>query len=252
LQITIMTIGGNATVQSGNALVATLVPWEPVEVPVTGRWPSININSTALIVVGTSCALIEPTSDCRQQTGYVNMPPRSAQTEGYAHVQYDVNSTSPATALSVWRFIQPTHLAPADGGIGIIQPSHWVRSSPREAAELGAIDGATVFSTGPFWGGDGVAMGDLLCPETGGAGASAVANDIVQSSGTTPVESPDRCVDRNWHRVALAAQSMQRFVPENATKVGRPARLPPPSWVSVVDASDQYGFARPASLAVHL
>ena len=250
--ITVVALGGGATVHSGSVEVRTLQPWETQQFAITGTQRAFSIRSADPMLVGTSCTLVEPTSDCRQQTGYVNMPPRSAQTEGYAHVQYDVNSTSPATALSVWRFIQPTHLAPADGGIGIIQPSHWVRSSPREAAELGAIDGATVFSTGPFWGGDGVAMGDLLCPETGGAGASAVANDIVQSSGTTPVESPDRCVDRNWHRVALAAQSMQRFVPENATKVGRPARLPPPSWVSVVDASDQYGFARPASLAVHL
>ena len=70
-----MTIGGNATVQSGNALVATLVPWQPVEVPVRGRFPSFDINSTALVVVGTSCAFIEPTSSCSIGRGWIYMPP---------------------------------------------------------------------------------------------------------------------------------------------------------------------------------
>ena len=223
--ITVVALGGGATVHRGSVEVRTLQPWETQQFAITGTQRAFSIRSADPMLVGTSCTLVEPTSDCRQQTGYVNMPPRSAQTEGYAHVQHDVRSNSPATALSVWRFIQPTQ----DGSSGIIQPSHWVRSSQRETAELGSIDGATVFSTSPFWDGDGVAMGDLLCPETGNAGESAVAIDIVQSSGTTPVPQPqpDRCVDRNWHRVALAAQSLQRFVPENATKVCLPACPPP-------------------------
>ena len=226
-KITIASIGGDALFHSGGSQVATLLPWQTQELPVTGQFPSFSITSSALVVVGTSCALIEPTSECRQQTGIINMPPRSVQTEGYAHVQPADPGANPA--LSIWRYIQATE----DSDSGVVQPSHWVRSSPLEAADAIGADGVAVYATGRFWGDNGVATGDLACAE--------IEVDIIQSSSTGPVTMPDICVDRHWHRVALAATAINRFTPEYATKI---------TVVSIGgDASVHSGASLVASLA---
>ena len=131
-----MTIGGYATVQSGNALITSLAPWGPVEVPVRGRFPSFDINSTALVVVGTSCAFIEPTSTCSIGRGWIYMPPIGETTHWTYVTAADAGAEHRRDAppeLWAWRLVQYEGSPPA---LSLLHPSSGGNTAGKTASQV--------------------------------------------------------------------------------------------------------------------
>ena len=125
LQITVYSVGEAANVFSSGTLVGSVLPFGILDLTVVGDFPSFSLQSTAPVVVGTTCGLLSPGPTDSTSTGIVYAPPPGQS--GLLNINAGVGN---AVDVVVWRYIHPVE----QSGAGLVQPGHWVRSSVGEAA----------------------------------------------------------------------------------------------------------------------